>query len=86
MIDLEQKKLGYKLKHGDLPSNFEKVMLTDRIRAPLKKQHHYNTRKKQLMNLPQHKSKTYNDSFLHLLHYWPTNQCRLERISFISFE
>ena len=22
----------------------------------------------------------------HVLHYWPTNQCRLERISFISFK
>ena len=46
MIDLEQKKLGYKLNHGDLPSNLEKLMLTDRTGVPLKKQHHYNTRKK----------------------------------------
>ena len=40
MIDLEQKKLGYKLKHGVLPPNLEKLMLTDRIGASLKKQHH----------------------------------------------
>ena len=64
MIELEQKKLGYKLNHGDLPSNLEKLILTNSLGAPLKKQHHYNTRDKQLPNLPQHKSKTYNDSFL----------------------
>ena len=64
MIDLEQKKLGYKLNHGDLPLNLEKLMLTNSLGAPLKKQHCYNTRKKQLLNLPQHKSKIYNDSFL----------------------
>ena len=45
MIDLEQKKLGYKLNHGDLPSNLEKLMLTNSLGAPLKKQHCYNTRK-----------------------------------------
>ena len=39
-------------------------MLTNSLGAPLKKQHCYNTWKKQLLNLPQHKSKTYNDSFL----------------------
>ena len=64
IIDLEQKKLGYKLNHGDLPQNLEKLLLTNSLDAPLKKQHCYNTRKKQLPNLPQHKSKTYKDSFL----------------------
>ena len=37
MIDLEQKKLGYKLNHGDLPLNLEKLMLTNSLGAPLKK-------------------------------------------------
>ena len=64
IIDLEQKKLGYKLNHGDLPQNLEKLLLTNSLGAPLNKQHCYNTRKKQLPNLPQHKSKIYNDSFL----------------------
>ena len=64
IIDLEQKKLGYKLNHGALPQNLEKLLLTNSLGAPLKKQHCYNTRKKQLPNLPQHKSKIYNDSFL----------------------
>ena len=64
IIELEQKKLGYKLNHGDLPQNLEKLLLTNSLGAPLNKQHCYNTRKKQLPNLPQHKSKIYNDSFL----------------------
>ena len=58
IIDLEQKKLGYKLNHGDLPLKLEKLMLTNSLGTPLKKQHCYNTQKKQLPNLPQHKSKT----------------------------
>ena len=65
IIDLEQKKLGYKLNHSDLPQNLEKLLLTNSLGAPLNKQHCYNTRKKSLSNFPQHKSKIYNDSFLH---------------------
>ena len=65
IIDLEQKKLGYKLNHSDLPQNLEKLLLTNSLGAPLNKQHCYNTRKKSLPNLPQHKSKIYNDSFLY---------------------
>ena len=34
MIDLEQKKLGYKLNHSDLPLNLEKLMLTNSLGAP----------------------------------------------------
>ena len=64
IIDLEQKKLGYKLNHSDLPQNLEKLLLTNSLGAPLNKQHCYNTRKKSLPNFPQHKSKIYNDSFL----------------------
>ena len=64
VIDLEQKKLGYKLNHGELPTNLEKLILTNSLGAPLKKQHCYNTRDKQLPNLPQHTSKMYSDSFL----------------------
>ena len=64
VIDLEQKKLGYKLIHGELPVNLEKLILTDSFGTTLKKQHCYNTRGKQLPNLPNHISKTYNESFL----------------------
>ena len=64
VIDLEQKKLGYKLNHGELPTNLEKLILTNSLGASLKKQHCYNTRDKQQPNLPCHTSKTYNDSFL----------------------
>ena len=64
VIDLEQKKLGYKLNHGELPVNLEKLILTDSLGATLKKHHGYNTRGKQLPNLPIHVNKIYNDSFL----------------------
>ena len=64
VIDLEQKKLGYKLIHGELPVNLEKLILTDSFGTTLKKHHCYNTRGKQLPNLPNHISKTYNESFL----------------------
>ena len=64
VIDLEQKKLGYKLIHGELPPNLEKLILTDSFGTTLKKHHCYNTRGKQLPNLPNHISKTYNESFL----------------------
>ena len=46
VIDLEQKKLGYKLIHGELPVNLEKLILTDSLGATLKKYHCYNTRGK----------------------------------------
>ena len=64
IIDREQKKLDYKLNHCNLPQKLEKLLLTNNLGAPLNKQHCYNTRKKQLPNLPQHKSKIYNDSCL----------------------
>ena len=37
VIDLEQKKLGYKLIHGERPVNLEKLILTDRFGVNLKK-------------------------------------------------
>ena len=64
MKDLEQKKLGYKLNHSDLPSNLEKLLLMNSLGGPLNKQHCYNTREKKLPNLPQHTSKMYNENFL----------------------
>ena len=65
IIDLEQKKLGHKLIHGELPKNLEKLMMTNSTGCPLKKQHQYKTRQKKLPNLPKHSSKLYNNSFLH---------------------
>ena len=38
IIDLEQKKLGHKLIHGELPKNLEKLMMTNSTGCPLKKQ------------------------------------------------
>ena len=65
IIDLEQKKLGHKLVHGELPENLEKLMMTNSTGGLLKKQHHYETRNKKLPNLPKHSSKLYDNSFLH---------------------
>ena len=65
IIDLEQKKLGHKLVHWELPENLEKLMMTNSTGCLLKKQHHYETRNKKLPNLPKHSSKLYNNSFLH---------------------
>ena len=39
LVDLEQKKLGYKLNNNLLPPNLEKVLLTDHVGKTLKKQH-----------------------------------------------
>ena len=47
-----------------LPLNLAKVLLTDRIGKTLKKQYKYSTRQKDHPNLPRHRSKLYNDSFL----------------------
>ena len=64
LVNLEQKKLGYKLNNDLLPLNLAKVLLTDRIGKTLKKQHKYSTRQKDHPNLPSHHSRLYNDSFL----------------------
>ena len=64
LVNLEQKKLGYKLNNDLLPLNLAKVLLTDRIGKTLKKQHKYSTRQKYLPNLPSHHSRLYNNSFL----------------------
>ena len=64
LVDLEQKKLCYNFNHNHLPLNLEKLMLTNCRGKSLKKQHAYNTRLKKYPNLPTHKSKVYNNSFL----------------------
>ena len=64
LVNLEQNKLGYKLNKNLLPLNLANVLLTDRIGKTLKKQHRYSTRQKENPNLPNHRSKLYNDSFL----------------------
>ena len=60
LVNLEQNKLGYKMNKNLLPLNLANVLLTDRI----EKQHRYSTRQKEHPNLPNHRSKLYNDSFL----------------------
>ena len=64
LVNLEQNKLGYKMNNNLLLFNLANVLLTDQIGKTLKKQHRYNTRQKEHPNLPNHRSKLYNDSFL----------------------
>ena len=64
LVNLEQKKLGYKLNNNLLRPNLANVLLTDPRGKTLKKQHKYSTRQKDHPNLPNHCSKLYNDSFL----------------------
>ena len=64
LVNLGQKKLGYKLNNDLLPLNLAKVLLTDRIGKTLKKQYNYSTRQKDHPNLPSHHSRLYNDRFL----------------------
>ena len=64
LVNLEQNKLGYKMNNNLLPLNLANVLLTDRTGKTLKKQHRYSTRQKEHPNLPNHRSKLYNDSFL----------------------
>ena len=64
LVNLEQNKLGYKMNNNLLPLNLANVLLTDQIGKSLKKQHRYSTRQKEHLNLPNHRSKLYNDSFL----------------------
>ena len=64
LVNLEQNKLGYKMNNNLLPLNLANVLLTDRTGKTLKNQHRYSTRQKEHPNLPNHRSKLYNDSFL----------------------
>ena len=64
LVDLEQKKLGYKLNRNLLPPNLAKLMMMNCKGTSPKKDHSYNTRHKKDPNLPAHCSKMYNDSFL----------------------
>ena len=64
LVNLEQRKLGYKLNNDLLPPNLAKVLLTDRRGKTLQKQHKYNTQQKDHPNLPNHLSRLYNDIFL----------------------
>ena len=63
-IKLENFKLGFKLTHNELPSRLNKILSHDKNKKSLTKQHQYNTRNKDQLNIPKHSSLSYHKSFL----------------------
>ena len=59
LIKLEQAKLGFKLCNNMLPTRLSEALLTDHMNMSIKKQHKYNTRCKQIPNLPSAHSAQY---------------------------
>ena len=64
LIELEYKKLAYKLTKNLLPPKILEIISSDQQSASLKKTHNYNTRKKSLLNHPKLQTKLYQISFL----------------------
>ena len=65
LLDLENKKLGYKLHNNLLPSKLLLNLSCDSTSKTLTKQHHYNTRNKSVLNLPKITHPLYQQSFLY---------------------
>ena len=64
MIMLENYKFSYKLVNKILPTKTQQLCYLDNKNESLKKKHHYNTRNKELPNLPKCMNKAYRNSFL----------------------
>ena len=64
MVTLENKKFGYKHINKLLPSTIEKALTMDATDKNISKTHNYNTRSKNIPNLPKTESKCYLNSFL----------------------
>ena len=64
LIKLEQGKLGFRLCNNMLPARLSEALLTDHKNMSIKKQHNYNTRCKQIPNLPSAHSAQYRNNFL----------------------
>ena len=63
-IDLELQKLWHKYQLGLLPPGLKEIMSSDHKRQTLLKDHRYNTRRKNLNNIPLAKHAKYQNSFL----------------------
>ena len=64
LLTIENCKLAYKQQHEILPENIGKLMNTDSKNKLLTKSHHYSTRHKNDLNIPQAKYKLYHTSYL----------------------
>ena len=65
LVRLEHLKLGYRMAHRTLPPKILSILTTDQKNKSLKKTHHYSTRNKNKLNLPNIKSTNYMKSFLY---------------------
>ena len=63
-IDLELEKLWHKYQLDMLPSRLMEIMSTDHMDHTLEKTHNYNTRNKNIRNIPMAKQNKYHKSFL----------------------
>ena len=64
LIDLEYKKLGFKISKSLLPMKMMEIIRLDQHNNTLNKSHNYNTRHKAKPNIPRPVTKKYQDSFL----------------------
>ena len=64
LITLDNIKIWYKCNRNSLPTRLTENMKTDHQKSSIEKKHHYNTRNKEVPNLPHTTVKKYKDSFL----------------------
>ena len=64
LIKLENIKLGYKLEHSRLPITIHDMLKSDSKNTSLVKTHSYQTRTKNIPNMPTALCKSYHASFL----------------------
>ena len=64
VIDLELKKIGYKVLNNLLLIKLTQNIKTDYNGLPLDKMHKYHTRQKDVPNLPKTSTKNYHNRFL----------------------
>ena len=65
LVHLEHLKLGYRMFHQTLLPKITSILTTDQKNKSLKKMHHYSTRNKNKLNLPNIKNTNYRNSFLY---------------------
>ena len=65
LIELENKKLGYKIYNNLLPVQMLNIIKSDAESKTLRKTHKYDTRIKKVLYLPKTKNTSYQQSFLY---------------------
>ena len=65
LLELENRKFGFKLLHNDLPDRIIELSCSDQKGKCLKKNHKYNTRHKGLLNKPLAKNKLYKNCIIY---------------------